>query len=179
MRIEWRMVIRKILFCVICASYVTLTANAQKRERYEFSRNLPVYADSLLNDLTYPLAWGHSDIRDFREWKRVARQKVFECMLPAPPPGDCSSKVLFEEQRDGYKARKLEIRLSRYYTVPAYMLIPDGKGPFPAINALHDHGAHLFIGKEKMIRPLACEDSTVIRDAEEWSVGYEGQFFGD
>ena len=29
-----------------------------------------------------------------------------------------------------------------------------------------DHGAHLFIGKEKVIRPLACEDSVVINDAE-------------
>ena len=72
--------------------------------------------------------------------------------------------MLFEEQREGYKARKIEIRLSKYYTVPAYVLIPDGKGPFPAVNALHDHGAHLFIGKEKMIRPLVCEDSTVIKD---------------
>jgi dienelactone hydrolase len=87
--------------------------------------------------------------------------------------------VLYEEQRDGYKARKIEIRLSRYYTVPAYVLIPDGKGPFPAVNALHDHGAHLFIGKEKMIRPLACETDEVKRDAEEWSAGYGGQFLGD
>ena len=30
-----------------------------------------------------------------------------------------------------------------------------------------------------MIRPLACEDSTVVKDAEEWLAGYEGQFFGD
>ena len=60
------------------------------------------------------------------------------------------------------------------------MLIPDGKGPFPAINALHDHGAHLFIGKEKMIRPLACEDSAVIKDADDWAAQlYEGQFVGD
>jgi dienelactone hydrolase len=88
-------------------------------------------------------------------------------------------KVLFEEQREGYKARKLEIRLSRYYTVPAYVLIPDGKGPFPAVNVLHDHGAHLFIGKEKMIRPLACEPDEVKADAEAWLAGYEGQFFGD
>ena len=167
---------------------LTLTALAQKRDKYEFERNLPIYADSLLADLTYPLAWGNSDIRDFSQWKQAARQKVFECMLtPPPPPPPPMERVgekfpytiLFEEQRDGYKARKIEIRLSRYYTVPAYVLIPDGKGPFPAINALHDHGGHLFIGKEKMIRPLACEDSTVIRDAEEWLAGYEGQFFGD
>lgn len=169
---------------------LALTASAQKREKYEFERNLPVYADSLIADLTYPLAWGNSDIRDFGLWKQAARQKVFDCMLTPPPPpaveraGENPKQnypytILFEEQRDGYKARKIEIRLSRYYNVPAYVLIPDGKGPFPAINALHDHGAHLFIGKEKMIRPLACEDSTVIKDAEEWLAGYEGQFFGD
>lgn len=167
-----------ILFTLHCSLF---TASAQKRDRYEFKRNLPVYADSLIADFDYPLAWGNSDIRDFDEWKKAARQKVFDCMLMSPPAptNGFEAKVLYEEQRDGYKARKIEIRLSRYYTVPAYVLIPDGKGPFPAVNCLHDHGAHLFIGKEKMIRPLACEDSTVIRDAEDWLKGYEGQFFGD
>ena len=154
---------------------------AQGRENYEFMRNLPIYADSLIADLTYPLAWGNSDIRDFDAWKQKAREKVYDCML-APPPAPANGydvKVLYEEQRDGYKARKLEIRLSRYYTVPAYLLIPDGKGPFPAVNVLHDHGAHLFIGKEKVISPLACEDSVVVKDAEEWVKNYEGQYFGD
>ena len=156
-------------------------AFAQKRDRFEFRRNLPVYADSLIAALDYPLAWGNSNIRNFSEWKRVARQKVFDCMLmPPPAPSDgFEARVLFEEQRDGYTARKIEIRLSRYYTVPAYVLIPDGKGPFPAVNCLHDHGAHLFIGKEKVIRPLACEDSLVTKDAEDWLQGYGGQFFGD
>ena len=197
---------------------------SQKRTKFEFKRNLPVYADSLLKNLTYPMAWGNSEIRDFDAWRKAARQKVFDCMLMPPPPpvsgerivdslefrvesgefataasGNLNGAVansplstfhsklstlnyqlLCEEQRDGYKARKIEIRLSRYYTVPAYVLIPDGKGPFPAINALHDHGGHLFIGKEKMIRPLACEDSTVIKDADEWVASlYEGQFVGD
>ena len=163
-----------LLFC-------HLTAASQRREKYEFVRNLPAYADSLIADLDYPLAWGHSDIKDFAVWKEAARQKVFDCMLTPPPaPADgYQAKVIFEEQRDGYKARKIEIRLSRYYVVPAYVLIPDGEGPFPAVNVLHDHGGHFFIGKEKVIRPLACEDSTVIKDAEAWAEGYEGQFFGD
>ena len=163
-----------LLFC-------HLTAASQGREKCEFVRNLPAYADSLIADLDYPLAWGHSDIKDFAAWKEAARQKVFDCMLTPPPaPADGNqAKVIFEEQRDGYKARKIEIRLSRYYVVPAYVLIPDGEGPFPAVNVLHDHGGHFFIGKEKVIRPLACEDSTVIKDAEAWAEGYEGQFFGD
>ena len=165
-----------LLLMLCCVS-----AQPQGREKYEYTRNLPVYADSLIADLTYPLAWGNSDIRDFEAWKRAAREKVFDCMLTPPPApvNGFEAKVLYEEQRDGYKARKLEIRLSRYYTVPAYLLIPDGKGPFPAVNVLHDHGAHLFIGKEKVIRPLACEDSVVINDAEAWVQNYEGQFFGD
>ncbi|MBQ8486724.1 MAG: prolyl oligopeptidase family serine peptidase [Prevotella sp.] len=173
---------RKAFFLILFSLYFSFSAQAQKRQKYEFMRNLPVYADSLLKDLTFPMAWGNSPIKDFDEWRRAARQKVFDSMLDAPPAspeGGLSCTVLCEEQRDGYCARKIEIRLSRYYTVPAYVLIPDGKGPFPAVNLLHDHGGHLFIGKEKMIRPLSCEDSTVIKDAEEWAVGYEGQFLGD
>ena len=149
---------KRIVSIISIISFVCVTAQAQKREKYEFMRGLPAYADSLIADLTYPLAWGNSEITDFNEWQKTARQKVFDCMLTPPPPAPdgYDVKVLFEEQRNGYKARKLEIRLSRYYVVPAYVLIPDGKGPFPAVNVLHDHGAHLFIGKEKVIRPTVA-----------------------
>jgi dienelactone hydrolase len=173
---------RKVLILLTLIPLCESGAFAQKREKYEFKRNLPVYADSLIADLTYPMAWDNCGLEDFQEWKRMARQKVFDCMLmpPPAPSNGYETKVIFEEQRDGYKAKKLEIRLSRYYTVPAYLLIPDGKGPFPAVNALHDHGGHLFIGKEKMIRPLECEDSLVKVDAQQWADGlYDGQFVGD
>lgn len=177
------MVRQQGLSVLTCLLFFGICAVAQKRSNYEFSRNLPVYADSLLKDLTYPMAWGNSPIADFDSWRKAARQKVFDCML-TPPPAPLKEgnvwRVLATEQRDGYTAKKIEIRLSRYYTVPAYVLIPDGQGPFPAVNALHDHGAHLFIGKEKMIKPLACEDSAVVRDADDWAVQlYEGQFVGD
>ena len=46
---------------------------AQKREKYEFRRNLPVYADSLIADFDFPLAWGNSDIKDFSAWRTAAR----------------------------------------------------------------------------------------------------------
>jgi dienelactone hydrolase len=173
---------RRLIFSLLLLLLFPSVKAQDKRSKFEFMRNLPVYADSLLKDLTYPLAWGHSSITDFIEWKSVVRQKVFDCML-TPPPAPAHGfdvKVLSEEQREGYRARKIEIRLSRYYTVPAYVLIPDGLGPFPAINVLHDHGAHLFIGKEKMIHPLAIEDTAVIKDANEWVANlYEGQFVGD
>lgn len=175
-----RKLLRTLMMAACCM--LAVSVQGQKRSKYEFRRNLPVYADSLIKDLTYPMAWGNSPITDFDAWRQAARQKVLDCMLTPPPaPADgYEVRVLCEEQREGYKARKIEVRLSRYYTVPAYVLIPDGKGPFPAVNALHDHGAHLFIGKEKMIRPLSCEDSTVVSDANAWAAQlYEGQFVGD
>ena len=157
-----------------------LPVSAQKRDKYEFYKDFPVYADSLLSQLTYPMAWGNSDIKDFDKWKQAARGKVLECMMTPPPaPKSYGMKVLAEERRDGYTARKIEFNLSGFYRVMAYLLVPDGQGPFPAVNLLHDHGAHLYIGKEKMVRPFA-DDSLVIADADEWVDNiYGGQFFGD
>jgi dienelactone hydrolase len=45
--------------------------------------------------------------------------------------------------------------------------------------ALHDHGAHFTIGKEKTIRPVAATEE-IINDSEDW-VGkcYGGRFYGD
>ena len=57
----------------------------QKRAKYEFERNLPVYAEQLIADLTYPMAWGNSKIKNFNKWKQAAREKVFDCMLTPPP----------------------------------------------------------------------------------------------
>ncbi len=169
---------RRVLF--ISFLLVFTVVSAQKRERYEFYKDFPVYADKLLAQLTYPLAWGNSDIKDFSEWKDTARKKVLECMMTPPPaPKSYDMTVIGEERRDGYTARKIELNLSDFYRVRAYVLVPDGKGPFPAVNLLHDHGAHLYIGKEKMIRPFD-DDSLVIADADKWVADlYEGQFLGD
>lgn len=80
---------------------------------------------------------------------------MFECMMTPPKAAAAwNMEVLGEEQRDGYKAQKIAFNINAYSRITAYLLIPDGKGPFPTVNALHDHGAHLFIGKEKMIRPF-------------------------
>lgn len=169
---------RSILFISVLFTFTVVSA--QKREHYEFYKDFPVYADKLLAQLTYPLAWGNSDIKDFSKWKDTARKKVLECMMTPPPaPKSYDMTVMGEERRDGYTVRKIEFNISDFYRVRAYVLVPDGKGPFPAVNLLHDHGAHLYIGKEKMIRPFD-DDSLVIADADKWVADlYEGQFFGD
>ena len=152
----------------------------QKRENYEFTFDLPRYVEQLKKELTYPLAWGNSGIKDFAEWKTAARAKVLECMMTPPKQAesyDC--QVIGEERRDGYTARKILFNVNAYSRISAYLLIPDGKGPFPAVNMLHDHGGHLYIGKEKMVRPFDV-DTAVVNDADRWVEKlYDGQYAGD
>lgn len=152
----------------------------QKRDKFEYTFDLPVYVEQLKTELTYPMAWGNSPIKVFDKWKAEARKKVFECMMTPPrPAANFAPEVVATEKRDGYTAQKIEFNINAYSRVTAYLLVPDGKGPFPAINALHDHGAHLFIGKEKMIRPFDVGQD-VVDDAVAWADNlYEGQFVGD
>ncbi len=42
---------------------------------------LPDFHAALKAELTFPLAWGRSPIRDFRAWRRAARAKVEELLL--------------------------------------------------------------------------------------------------
>ena len=66
-----------------------------------------------------------------------------------------------------------------WYHIPALLMVPEGDGPFPAVNLLHDHGAHLFIGKEKMIRPVDDVEE-VLQDADQWVEKlYGGQYLGN
>ena len=164
----------------------------QKREKYEWQGEIPTYVETLKKELTYPMAWGNSPIRNFKKWKKAARAKVFECMMTPPKAAAAwDMEVLGEEQRDGYKAQKIAFNINAYSRITAYLLIPDGKGPFPTVNALHDHGAHLFIGKEKMIRPFFTSEEQdapekqalcqeILDDADAWvNQLYEGQYVGD
>ena len=164
----------------------------QKWEKYEWQGEIPTYVETLKKELTYPMAWGNSPIRNFKKWKKAARAKVLECMMTPPKAAAAwDMEVLGEEQRDGYKAQKIAFNINAYSRITAYLLIPDGKGPFPTVNALHDHGAHLFIGKEKMIRPfftpeeqdsptkqVLCQE--ILDDADAWARQlYDNQYVGD
>lgn len=164
----------------------------QKREKYEWQGEIPTYVETLKKELIYPMAWGNSPIRNFKKWKKAARAKVFECMMTPPKAAAAwNMEVLGEELRDGYKAQKIAFNINAYSRITAYLLIPDGKGPFPTVNALHDHGAHLFIGKEKMIRPfftpeeqdsptkqVLCQE--ILDDADAWARQlYDNQYVGD
>ncbi|MDE6551631.1 MAG: prolyl oligopeptidase family serine peptidase [Muribaculaceae bacterium] len=158
----------------------SVAVSAQKSRPFEIERDMPLFLDSLKKEFTYPMAWGHNDIKDFDLWRSTAKAKLAEEMLLPPPRSEAyDMKILESEKRDGYTAHKIEFNLTKYSRVKGYLLVPDGKGPHPGIVAFHDHGAHFTIGKEKMVRPFGV-DQEVLDDSDAWADNlYEGQYVGD
>lgn len=169
---------------LLCAALWLLPAlcgsPAVAQPGYEVTRNMPVFFEQMKQQLTYPLAWGKAPQTDFNAWRAEARSTVLECMQLLPPAAaDYDMRILAREQREGYGALKISFNISQWCNVPAYLLVPEGKGPFPAIVMLHDHGAHFTIGKEKMVRPFEAGQE-VLDDAAAWVVRcYDGQYVGD
>ncbi len=170
------------LLPLLFASLLSLsTASAQTDSAaYEVTGNMPVFYQQMKQQLTYPLAWGKAEEKDFAKWKAQARHVLAECMQNLQPaPKAYAMEVTDREQRDGYEARKIRFNLSEWSRVPAYLLVPEGEEPFPAIVLLHDHGAHFSIGKEKMVRPFYVAPE-VMEDADQWAGQcYDGQYVGD
>ena len=162
---------------VVC-TFVSMTA--QEFIPYGVEREMPAFLNEIKKELTYPMAWGNSDIKDFNEWRDSARQVLKVAMLAPPPaPEEYNPELIAEEKRDGYTAKKIRLNISKYTRADVFMLVPDSPGPHPGIVLLHDHGGHFFIGKEKMIKPFDV-DSVVVEDADKWvDQCYGGQYVGD
>lgn len=172
---------KKIILLLLSCSFLFSTKAQESLfpGHYETEKDMPLFYAELKATLTYPAAWGHSPISDFEEWRKSARTILFNCINPAPPSSGFEAKTIDTQEREGYKAHKIEFNVSDWSRIPAYLLIPEGEGPFPAIIMLHDHGGHFTIGKEKMVRPFAVSD-TVIATADQWAKRcYDDLFVGD
>lgn len=161
-------------------SSTAFSLSAADTVRYEMMKAMPIYYQQMKEQLDYPLAWQNAGIKKFGKWKQQGRSKLMELMENMPPaPASYDMEVVAEEQRDGYKAQKILFNVSAWCRIPAYLLVPDGDGPFPGLVALHDHGAHFTIGKEKMVKPFGVS-AEVMADADDWTTKcYDGVYVGD
>lgn len=138
----------------------------------------PSFADAQIERMNFPLRFTHSGL-DFAAWRDAARGAFLASLQAAPPRVAFNAEVLTTEDRGTHEARKLLLNLSADYRVPAYLLVPKGAQRAPAVLAMHDHGAHFSIGKEKVVRPFGV-DAAVLADAQEWvNRYYGGQWIGD
>lgn len=114
---------------------------------------MPVFFQKLKDRMTHPLSWTSGKFDDFAAWKKQAREQVRLRHLNPPPAAPWNPVVIGEEDRGSYVARKLVFNITADSRVAAYLTVPKGQGPFPAVLVLHDHGGRYEIGKEKVVRP--------------------------
>ncbi|MCT7356353.1 dienelactone hydrolase family protein [Streptomyces sp. 15-116A] len=140
---------------------------------------LPAFHARLKEELTFPLAWGISPVRDFEEWRRVARATVEELLIVPCQDGTPFAPEFTDRSHTPYGTRELvTVSLTRYARVRGALLTPRGSGPFPAVLLLHDHGSRFDIGKEKAVRPWY--DAALLASAREWADRhFDGRFVGD
>lgn len=146
---------------------------------YETTGDLPLYYETLREELTFPDAWGNSAITDYDAWREYARTLLMDCLQYEPDTTAFDYEIVESEEREGYTAHRILLNISRYARVSAYLLVPQGQGPFPAVAVLHDHGAKFDIGKEKNVRPMA-HDTVRMTSADAWvKKYYDGVYIGD
>jgi len=134
---------------------------------------LPAFYKKLTLRMNYPLSWLHGGHGNFATWRIKARKKVMESLLAAPPPVPFAAKVIAEQDRGSYIARKIVFNVTGNSRVLALMLVPKSPGPHPSVLLLHDHGAQFDIGKEKVIAPFD-EPAAKMESAQKWTENYGG-----
>ena len=143
---------------------------------------LPVFSPRLASRLSFPYSWHQWRRRngnDFDAWRKETRRRVGDRFLAAPPAVPFEPEIIDSRKRDGYTSHKIVFNLTGDSRVLAYLLVPDGPGPHPAVLLLHDHGAEFRIGKEKSIEPwdIPHEKAALAR---QWADQvYGGRFLGD
>ncbi len=169
-----------------------------RTDTYGLRLHVPTFRDARVARMDFPLAGQDGPdlpvIVPFTEANRQAnrhdqaRQKYLASLSTPPPRARFAPRVLAVEDRGTYEARKLALNISADCRIKAYLLVPKtagpkpgspAPGPCPGLIALHDHGAHFTIGKEKVVRPFG-EPEAVLEDARQWvEECYGGRWIGD
>ena len=126
-------------------------APAQERTESYLGSLAPILR-SIHEERGFPMAYANRQGMSVSEWRRRGRAEVERALSYAPKAVPLDLRVHSTVKREGYEIRIVSFAGSPHYRVPAYLLVPEGKGPFPGVVALHDHGGWFYHGKEKLVR---------------------------
>ena len=113
----------------------------------------PWLAEKVLGDGPARLSFRTGKFQSLAEWRKVGRERVWECMAPVNLGGVPEVRVDSTHEFDGLHVERLSWQLPGGPRTEAVFLKPAGaKGRLPAILALHDHGGNKFLGWRKIAR---------------------------
>jgi dienelactone hydrolase len=126
---------------------------AQEQRTESFLGNLAPIVRSIHQERGFPMAYAERKGLPVDQWRSRGRAEVQRALSYSPKTVPLDVKVESTVQRDGYEVRRITFAASPHYRVPAFLLVPTrGKGPYPGVVALHDHGGWFFHGKEKLVQ---------------------------
>ena len=73
--------VRRCILCMMLGLATSVAALSQHLSGYELEREMPVFLDQLKAELTYPMAWGNSPVKNFKKWRKHA----MPCWMPCLP----------------------------------------------------------------------------------------------
>jgi hypothetical protein len=88
---------------------------------------------------------------EWRKRREQTRSTLWKLLGDLPPrPATPAVKVVRRETREGYHLEKLSVDNGAGAQIPAWLLIPDGPGPFPGLLYCHWHAGEYNLGKEEI-----------------------------
>jgi dienelactone hydrolase len=127
----------------------SIAAVAQNEE--SLLGSLAPIMNAIHKDRGFPMDFAHRGNLSLAEWRARGRAEVQRVFAYNPDKVALDIKVHNVVKREGYEIRTISFAGSPYYRIPAFLLVPEGEGPFPAVVALHDHGGWFMHGKEKLV----------------------------
>lgn len=164
------MEMRKTLMVGVIAMSVSGIAAAAEVIDYQQAGvtkdNLPATVAQIKSRMTYPLGWT-PHVKNLNAWRKTGVAKVWELTWQAADNTAFNPQVIDEVDRGTYVARKVVFNLTADSRVMGLLLVPKGKGPFPAAVMYHDHGSKFDIGKEKLIE--TWNDDARLESSKGWA----------
>lgn len=166
---------KHLLLLSLILSSTGQASSAQERRPESYLGNLAPIARSIQKERGFPLEYARRGELSVDEWRRRGRAEVQAQLSYWPKTVPLDLEVHAVAKRQGYEIRTISFAGSPHYRVPAYLLVPAGRGPFPGVVALHDHGGWFFHGKEKLVR-MDGEHASVQQFRDE---SYEGRAYAE
>ncbi len=148
----------------------------QQARTESFLGSLAPIIRSIHEERGFSMDYAHRRGLSVAEWRQRGRAEVARTLSYSPQSVPLDLRVDSVVKRPGYEIRKISFAGSAHYRVPALLLVPEkGKGPYPGLVALHDHGGWFYHGKEKLVQ-LDGEHSALTGFRERY---YGGRAYAD
>lgn len=140
-------------------------------------RSFPIFYDKLKARMPFALGW-NDQVKNPQAWRAKGLEKAREMIFPYADNTPFNALTIDEIDRGSYTAKKVLFNISNESRVKALLLVPKGKGPFPAALFLHDHGSKFDIGKEKFVE--TWNNDARLASSQKWGKKFfSGRFPGD